>query len=68
VKVWPAIVAVPLRAAPAFDATLNPSVPLPVADGTLVNVIQFAFDAAAQLHVAAVVTAIEPVAPPAAAE
>jgi hypothetical protein len=68
VNVWPAIVAVPLRAGPAFAATLNPRVPLPVDDGTLVNAIQLAFDVAVHVHVGAVVTAMDPVAPPAGAE
>jgi len=68
VKVCPAIVAVPLRAAPAFAATLNPRLPLPVADGTLVNVIQPAFDVAVHVHVPPVATVIDPVPPAAGAE
>jgi hypothetical protein len=68
VNVCPAIVAVPPRGGPALAATLNPRLPLPVADGTLVNVIQLAFDVAVHAHAPAVVTAIVPVAPPAWAE
>jgi len=47
---------------------LNPRVPLPVADGTLVKVIQPAFDVPVHAHVVFVVTATDPVAPTAGAE
>ena len=67
-NVRPAIVAVPLRAAPPLAAMLKPSVPLPVADGTLVNVIQLAFDVAVHVHVLPVVTVTDPVLPAACAE
>ena len=62
-KARPAIVAVPLRAAPAFAATLKPMLPLPVADGTLVNVIQPAFDVAVHVQVLPVVTVTDVVPP-----
>jgi hypothetical protein len=43
VKVWPAIVKVPVRAAPAFGATLNATDPFPLPDAPLVIVSQSGF-------------------------
>src|SRR5205823_1032680 len=43
VNVWPAIVTVPLRAAPLFAATVNATVPLPLPDPPLAIDIHGAF-------------------------
>lgn len=50
VNVCPAIVTVPLRAAPVVAATLSPTVPAPVPAPPAVTVIHGAFDADVQLH------------------
>ena len=63
VIVWPAIVMVPVRTAPAFDATLYMTVPFPVPDAPLTTVIQLALLTAVQLHPAVAVTATEPLPP-----
>ena len=55
-NVRPAIVIVPLRAAPAFAAALNATVPLPLPDAAPVTVNHEAFDTAVQSHDAPVVT------------
>jgi hypothetical protein len=57
VKVWPAIVMVPLRAAPVFAAMLRPTEPLPVPDAPDVTVIHGAALAAVHAHPVVVVTA-----------
>lgn len=63
-NVWPAIVSVPTRASPLFDATLNDTDPLPVPDAPLVTEIQSTADAAVHEHVAPVVTETVPPLPP----
>jgi hypothetical protein len=65
VNVWPAIVSVPLRAAPPFDATLNVTDPLPLPEAPFVNVIQASLAVAVHAQVAPAVTATVPL-PPAA--
>jgi hypothetical protein len=66
VKVCPAKVTEPVRAAPAFAATLTPTLPLPVPAVRSI-VIQAAPDAAVHAQVAAdAVTATEPEPPPSA--
>ena len=62
-NVWPAIVSVPLRAAPLFAATVNATVPLPLPDPPLAIDIHGAFADAVHEQPAAAVTATEP--PPA---
>jgi hypothetical protein len=64
VNVCPAMVSVPVRASPSFDATLNVTDPLPVPDAPLVIVIQSTLDAAVHEQVAPVVTDTVPVLPP----
>lgn len=49
-NVRPAIVAVPLRAPPAFAATLSLTVPLPVPDPPADTDIQGVFEAAVHAH------------------
>jgi hypothetical protein len=66
VNVWPAIVSVPVRAAPPFGLTLNVTVPFPVPEPPVTIAIQFAFEAAVQAHEPSVVTATLPVPPDAA--
>jgi hypothetical protein len=66
VNVRPAIVIVPVRAAPEFAATLKPTVPLPDPFAPLVTVIQVAPLAAVHGQPAVAVTVTEPVPPPAA--
>lgn len=64
-KVFPATEMVPLRAAPAFAATENDTLPLPDPELPFVTVIHDAFDAAVHAHVVVdAVTAIDPVPPP----
>ena len=53
VNVWPAITIVPVRAAPVFASTLNPTVPLPAPEAPLVTSSHGAFDTAVQPHAAA---------------
>jgi hypothetical protein len=62
----PAIVSVPVRAAPVFAATLNATEPFPVPEAPAVTVIQVALLAAVHPHVLAADTDTVPV-PPAAA-
>ena len=61
----PAIVSVPVRAAPVLAATLYATVPLPVPAAPLVTVIQLSFAVAVHEQVLPAVTATLPV-PPAA--
>ncbi len=68
VKVCPAIVSVPLRAALLFAATLNRTAPFPVPDAPDVTVMKAAFEVAVQLHEGPAVTATVPVPPPAATD
>jgi hypothetical protein len=68
VKVLPAIVSVPLRAAPVFCTTLKLTVPLPVPLPPLVTVIHGALDAAVHVQLVPAVTVTESVPPAAAAE
>ena len=64
VKVCPAIVSVPVRAASVFAATANATVPLPVPDAPPVSVSHGALALAVHAHVfAEAVTATEPDAP-----
>jgi hypothetical protein len=64
VRVWPAIVTVPLRAAPVLAATFNATLPLPLPFALPVTVIQDALLAALHEQSVAVETAIGPAAPP----
>jgi hypothetical protein len=66
VKVWAAMVAVPVRAAPAFVATFSRTVPEPVPVAPDAMVIHPAFAAAVHAHEPPVVTEMVDV-PPAAA-
>ena len=66
VNVRPAIVTVPLRAAPAFEVAVKPTVPLPVPAAPDVTVSQESLLTAVHVHVAVVVTLTCPVPPPAA--
>jgi len=66
VKVAPAIVSVPVRAAPEFAATEYPTVPLPEPLAPLVIVSHDAFDAAVQEQPLPAVTETEPLVAPAA--
>jgi hypothetical protein len=61
VKVSPAMVSVPLRAAPVLAATLNPTVPLPFPLAPEVMLIQDTLLAAVHPHWALVDTATLPV-------
>jgi len=63
VKVWPAIVSVPLRAAALFDATLNATDPLPLPDAALVTVIHGALAVAVHAQPVPAVTATLPLPP-----
>ena len=64
VKVCPAIVSVPVRAAAVFAATANATVPLPVPEAPPVTVSHGAFALAVHAHVLAeAVTATVPDAP-----
>jgi hypothetical protein len=63
VNVCPAIVSVPLRAAPVFDAALNETEPLPVPLAPPVTAIQAALDAAVHAQLAPAVTATVPLPP-----
>jgi hypothetical protein len=63
VNVRPAIVRVPLRAAPEFEATLNRTVPLPLPLLPCVIVSQGALLVADQAHPAEALTATSPVPP-----
>jgi hypothetical protein len=65
VKVWPAIVTVPVRAAPAFGAADTATVPLPVPELPLVIVIHGSFGVAVHGQAGPVVTAVEAGPPPA---
>jgi len=56
VTVTPAIVSVPLRAAPLFAAALYVTCPVPLPEPLLVTVIHDAFDTAAQVHPDAALT------------
>ena len=56
VKLWPAIVKVPVRADPRLAATVNVTVPLPVRDAPVLMVSQAALLTAVHAHVLAVVT------------
>jgi hypothetical protein len=60
VKVCPAIVRVPVRAAPLFDATLNDTDPLPLPDAPLVTLMNASFADAVQAQPAPAVTATLP--------
>ena len=66
VSVWPPMVIVPLRAAPAFAAALNTTTPPPVPDDPDVTVIHAAFETAVHAHPAPALTVVLP-SPPAAA-
>jgi hypothetical protein len=67
VNVVPAIVSVPLRAAPVFCATLKLTVPLPLPLAPLVTLIHVALDAAVQVQLVPAVTVTESLPPAAAA-
>jgi hypothetical protein len=56
VNVCPAMVIVPLRAAPVFKAAVNPTVPFPVPAAPLVTVIHASLLTAVQAHAFAVLT------------
>jgi hypothetical protein len=60
VNSWPAIVIVPLRAAPAFAATLYPTEPFPVPVAPAVTVSHGALLTAVQAHPAPDVTVTVP--------
>ena len=60
VNVWPAIVSVPLRAAPEFAATVNVTVPLPAPLAPAVIVSQLVAVVALQAQSAPAVTFTEP--------
>jgi hypothetical protein len=60
VNVWPAIVSVPVRAAPVLAAAVMLTVPLPVPEPPDVTVIQLTFGTAVHEQPALVVTALEP--------
>jgi len=61
VNVWPAIVSVPVRAAPALAATVKLTEPPPLPDAPAVIVIQSGLlDVAVQAQPAAAVTVVEP--------
>jgi len=66
-NVWPAIVRLPLRAAPGLAATLNVTVLLPVPEAELVTTIQSNADDAVHEHELPVVRVIVP-APPVASK
>src|SRR5689334_22736717 len=66
VKVCPAMVAVPVRCAPLFAATMKPTEPLPVPP-VLSSMIQASLLTAVQAQPACVVTVTDPL-PPAAAK
>jgi hypothetical protein len=53
VKICPAIVSVPVRGAPGFASTLNPTAPLPVPEAPLATVIDAALVVAVHAHVGA---------------
>jgi hypothetical protein len=63
VNVWPAIVSVPLRAAPLFVATAKLTVPFPLPDAAPLIEIHEAFDAAVHAQPLPAVTATEPLPP-----
>ena len=65
VKVWPAIVSVPLRAAPVFAATEKLTVPLPFPDAPEVTVIQLSALTAVHAQPVSAVTETDRVPPPA---
>jgi hypothetical protein len=65
VNVWPAIVTVPVRAAPAFGAADTATVPLPVPEPPLVIVIHGSFGVATHGQAGPVVTTVEAGPPPA---
>ena len=65
VKVWPAIVIVPVRAASVFAATEYPTEPLPEPLAPLVIVSHAAFDVAVHAQPVPAVTATVPVEAPA---
>ena len=65
VKVWPAIVTVPVRAAPEFTDADTATVPLPVPEPPLVMVIHATFGVAVHAQAGPVVTAVEAGPPPA---
>ena len=60
VYVWPAIVAVPVRCAPVFAATVTPTAPLPEPVAPEVIVIHGALLAAVHVQPAVVVTMTVP--------
>ena len=60
VSVWPPMVIVPLRAAPAFAAAMNTTTPPPVPDNPDVTVIHAAFETAVQAHPAPALTFVLP--------
>ena len=66
VNARPAIVSVPVRAAPPLAATLNATVPLPAPVAPAVTVIHDALEAAVHWHVVAAATVTGVPAPPAA--
>lgn len=63
VKGWPAIVIVPVRAAPALAATVKSTVPLPLPLAPAVIVIHVSAVVAVHTQPVAVVTATVPVPP-----
>src|SRR5437762_7396257 len=60
VNACPAIVSVPVRAAPAFALTVNATVPLPLPEPPLAIAIQLAFGVAVHEQLASVVTVTVP--------
>src|SRR5215472_16985121 len=64
-NVWPAMVSVPLRAAPVFAATENPTTPLPVPVAPEITETKLALLLAAQPQPAGAVTLTVPEPPPA---
>jgi hypothetical protein len=68
VNVRPAIVTVPVRAAPGFGAADAVTVPLPVPEPPLVIVIHGSFGVAVHAQAGPVVTAVEADPPPAATD
>ena len=63
VSVCPAIVNVPLRAAPLLAAAVKRTVPVPVPDVPLVIEIHEALDVAVHVHPLVVVTSVDPLPP-----
>ncbi len=63
VTIWPAIVSVPVRAAPELAAAVYDTEPSPVPDAPRVIEIQDAFDVAVHAQPLSVPTSTEPVPP-----